>query len=57
MHWEWTNTSIKQKVQPQAVSSQPAIPKRPCYVLKHNHESFLTLASAHFFETLTVKQQ
>lgn len=57
MYWEWTNILTRQKVQPQAVSTQPAIPKRLCYVLKHSHKGFLTLASAHFFETVTVNQQ
>lgn len=57
MYWERTNTLIRQKVQPQAVSSQPAIPKRLCRVLKHNHEGVLTLSSAHFFEKVTLSQQ
>lgn len=57
MYWEWTNTLIRQKVQPQGDTTQPAIPKRLCYVLKHNHEGFLTLASDPFFETVTVNHQ
>lgn len=57
MYWERTNTILREKVQPQAVSSQPAIPKRLCHVLKYNHEAFLTPTSAHFFEKVTVSQQ
>lgn len=52
------NKCINQtKNEPQTFSSQPAIPERLCYVLKHSHEGSFALASAHFFEQVTVSQQ